>query len=66
MTFIPMNGLTYDPHPQLNIENPNVYMSMGLTAENVAKKFNIRINYIAAILLLIILGIILLIINTLF
>ena len=41
MTFIPMNGLTYDPHPQLNIENPNVYMSMGLTAENVAKKFNI-------------------------
>ncbi len=41
MTFIPMNGLSYDPHPQLNIENPNVYMSMGLTAENVAKKFNI-------------------------
>ena len=41
MTFIPMNGLTYDPHPRLNKENPNVYMSMGLTAENVAKKFNI-------------------------
>ena len=41
MTFIPMNGLTYDPHPELNKENPNVYMSMGLTAENVAKKFNI-------------------------
>ncbi len=41
MTFIPMNGLTYDPHPGLNKENPNVYMSMGLTAENVAKKFNI-------------------------
>jgi len=41
MTFIPMNGLTYDPHPKLNKENPNVYMSMGLTAENVAKKFNI-------------------------
>ena len=41
MTFIPMNGLTYDPHPQLNKDNPNVYMSMGLTAENVAKKFNI-------------------------
>ena len=44
MTFIPMNGLTYDPHPQLNEENPNVYMSMGLTAENVAKKFNISRN----------------------
>ena len=41
MTFIPMNGLTYDPHPQLSKDNPNVYMSMGLTAENVAKKFNI-------------------------
>ncbi len=41
MTFIPMNGLNYDPHPQLNKDNPNVYMSMGLTAENVAKKFNI-------------------------
>ena len=41
MTFIPMNGLTYDPHPQLNKDNPNVYMSMGITAENVAKKFNI-------------------------
>jgi len=41
MTFIPMNGLTYDPHPQLSKDNPNVYMSMGITAENVAKKFNI-------------------------
>ncbi len=41
MTFIPMNGLTYDPHPQLNKDNPNVYMSMGITAENVAKKFDI-------------------------
>ena len=41
MSFIPMNGLTYDPHPQLKKNNPNVYMSMGLTAENVAKKFNI-------------------------
>ena len=41
MTFVPMNGLTYDPHPQLNKDNPNVYMSMGITAENVAKKFNI-------------------------
>ena len=41
MTFIPMNGLTYDPHPQLRKDNPNVYMSMGITAENVAKKFDI-------------------------
>ena len=41
MSFIPMNGLTYDPHPQLSKDNPNVYMSMGITAENVAKKFDI-------------------------
>ena len=41
MIFIPMNGLTYDPHPQLSKDNPNVYMSMGITAENVAKKFDI-------------------------
>ena len=41
MSFIPMNGLTYDPNPELNKNNPNVYMSMGVTAENVAKKFNI-------------------------
>ena len=41
MTFIPMNGLTYDTHPQLSKDNPNVYMSMGITAENVAKKFDI-------------------------
>ena len=36
MTFIPMNGLTYDPHPQLSKDNPNVYMSMGITAENLS------------------------------
>ena len=41
MTYIPMNGLTYDPHPELNKNNPNVYMSMGMTAENVANKFDI-------------------------
>jgi len=41
MTFVPMNGLTYDPHPDLNQNNPNVYMSMGVTAENVAKIYNI-------------------------
>ena len=42
MTFVPMNGLTYNPHPGLNKNNPNVYMSMGITAENVANKFNIN------------------------
>ncbi|MDC1059999.1 thiolase family protein [Alphaproteobacteria bacterium] len=41
MTSVPINGLNYSPHPQLLKDQPNVYLSMGLTAENVAKKFNI-------------------------
>ena len=35
------------PYPYSEKENPNVYFSMGITAENVAKKYNItRICYI--------------------
>ena len=41
MTFVPINGLNYTPHPELLIDKPNVYLSMGLTAENVAKKYNL-------------------------
>jgi len=41
MTSVPINGLNYSPHPELLQDQPNVYLSMGLTAENVAKKFNI-------------------------
>ena len=41
MTFVPINGLNYSPHPELLKEQPNVYLSMGLTAENVARKYNI-------------------------
>ena len=41
MTFVPINGLNYSPHPDLMLEQPTVYLSMGLTAENVAKKFNL-------------------------
>ena len=29
------------PFPKSETENPNVYFSMGITAENVAKKYNI-------------------------
>ena len=42
MTKVPINGLNYSPHPDLNVANPNVYMSMGNTAENVANKFNLK------------------------
>ena len=33
--------LNFSPNPELLNSNPNVYLSMGLTAENVAKKYNI-------------------------
>jgi len=41
MTSVPINGLNYSPHPELLKHKPDVYLSMGLTAENVAKKFDI-------------------------
>ena len=41
MSKVPINGLNYSPHPNLEKENPNVYLSMGITAENVAKKYKI-------------------------
>jgi len=41
MSFVPINGLNYNPHPKLLESHPNVYLSMGLTAENVSKKYNI-------------------------
>ena len=41
MSYVPINGLNFTPHPNLLINNPNVYISMGDTAENVAKKYNI-------------------------
>ncbi len=41
MTRVPMNGFNPMPHPKLNEQNPNVYLSMGTTAENVAKKYQL-------------------------
>ena len=41
MSSVPINGLNYSPHPELNLSNPNVYLSMGITAENVANKYNL-------------------------
>ena len=41
MTKVPINGLNYSPHPELSESNPNVYLSMGNTAENVARKYNL-------------------------
>jgi acetyl-CoA acyltransferase len=41
MSKVPINGLNYSPHPELNLSNPNVYLSMGNTAENVANNYNL-------------------------
>ena len=41
MSSVPINGLNYSPHPKLSNDNPNIYMSMGDTAENVARKYNL-------------------------
>jgi len=41
MTIVPMGGNMPRPHPQWSKENPDVYISMGSTAENVANRYNI-------------------------
>lgn len=41
MTRIPMGGYNPAPHPDLYANHPEAYMSMGLTAENLAKKYDI-------------------------
>jgi len=39
MTRVPMMGFNPMPNPTLHAANPGAYMSMGITAENLAKKF---------------------------
>ena len=41
MSRVPMLGFNPMPHPDLLENNPNVYLSMGTTAENVAKKYQL-------------------------
>lgn len=41
MTRVPMGGFNISPNPTLMQTLPQVYMSMGLTAEEVAKRFDI-------------------------
>ncbi|MEA1969525.1 MAG: thiolase family protein [Thermodesulfobacteriota bacterium] len=41
MTFVPMGGNTPRPHPELSKTYPEMYTSMGITAENVANRYNI-------------------------
>ncbi len=41
MSYIPIGGLRPAPNPELMQSYPQAYISMGLTAENVAEKFGI-------------------------
>ncbi len=41
MSLVPGRGNKYAPNPHLTAEWPEVFISMGLTAENVARRFNV-------------------------
>ncbi|MGC1360394.1 MAG: acetyl-CoA C-acyltransferase [Silvibacterium sp.] len=41
MSMVPMEGNKFSANPWLIDHHPDVYLSMGLTAENVARKYNI-------------------------
>lgn len=41
MSLVPMGGMSTQPNPQLVDEKPGVYVSMGITAENVADKYGV-------------------------
>ncbi len=41
MTRVPMGGFNPAPHPRLYKEYPEAYVSMGITAENLAKQYSI-------------------------
>ena len=41
MSMIPMTGLHFAPNPWMALEYPGVYLGMGLTAENVAREYNV-------------------------
>src|SRR5919199_445999 len=41
MSMVPMSGNVYTPNPELAEVHPEVYMGMGLTAENVAQQYSI-------------------------
>lgn len=41
MSLVPMGGLSVQPNPDLVDQRPEIYISMGLTAENVAERYGI-------------------------
>ncbi|MFV1885468.1 MAG: thiolase family protein [Balneola sp.] len=41
MSMVPMGGMSFQPNPRLVDNRPEVYISMGITAENVAEKYKV-------------------------
>jgi acetyl-CoA acyltransferase len=41
MSLVPMGGMSFQPNPDLVEDKPGVYVSMGITAENVARKYEV-------------------------
>ncbi len=41
MSLLPMFGYNFSPNPKLVDERPEIYLSMGLTAENLARRYQI-------------------------
>ncbi len=41
MSSVPMGGFYFAPDPQLAVDDPEFYASMGITAENVADQFDV-------------------------
>jgi acetyl-CoA acyltransferase len=41
MTYVPMGGNVPRPHPEYSRTNPEMFVSMGITAENVAERYKI-------------------------
>ncbi len=41
MSLVPMGGMSVQPNPELMENKPGVYVSMGITAENVARKYEV-------------------------
>ncbi len=41
MTYVPMGGYLPRPHPEITRKHADLYVSMGITAENVANRYNV-------------------------
>ncbi|MGC4050353.1 MAG: thiolase family protein [Paludibaculum sp.] len=41
MSMVPMGGYKFAPNPKLAMEWPEIYISMGLTAENLQRQYNV-------------------------